>query len=257
MTLRTVEKDIEVAPGARQRMWTFGGTAPGPVLRGRVGDTFEITLVNDGSIGHSVDFHAGALAPDKPMRTIEPGERLVYRFRAERAGAWLYHCGTAPMLQHIGNGMYGAVVIDPPDLPEVDREYLLVASQLYLGAPGSEEQVAGMRANRPDAWAFNGAAAQYGKEPLTARAASGSASGWSRPDRATGSPSTWWAPSSTPSTRRAATCCARTTPEAPRCSIWLPPRAVSSRPASPRRGPTPSSTTTSGAPRPAPTARCG
>ncbi|MFP8883876.1 multicopper oxidase domain-containing protein [Streptomyces mangrovi] len=170
VTLRTVEKDIEVAPGVRQRMWTFGGTVPGPTLRGRVGDTFEITLVNDGSIGHSVDFHAGALAPDKPMRTIEPGQSLVYRFTAERAGAWLYHCGTAPMLQHIANGMYGAVVIDPPGLPEVDREYLLVASQLYLGAVGGEEQVARMRANTPDAWAFNGVAGQYAREPLTARA---------------------------------------------------------------------------------------
>ncbi|MFP8939989.1 multicopper oxidase domain-containing protein [Streptomyces fenghuangensis] len=170
VTLRTVEKDIEVAPGVRQRMWTFGGTAPGPTLRGRVGDTFEITLVNDGAMGHSIDFHAGALAPDKPMRTIEPGQSLVYRFTAERSGAWLYHCGTAPMLQHIANGMYGAVVIDPPGLPEVDREYLLVTSQLYLGAVGGEGRVARMRANRPDAWAFNGVAGQYAREPLTARA---------------------------------------------------------------------------------------
>lgn len=61
-------------------MWTFNGTAPGPVLRGRVGDVFEVTLVNDGTIDHGIDFHAGALAPDRPMRPIEPGERLVYRF---------------------------------------------------------------------------------------------------------------------------------------------------------------------------------
>ncbi|MFG3496632.1 multicopper oxidase domain-containing protein [Streptomyces sp. NPDC047886] len=168
--LRAVERDVEVAPGVRQRMWTFGGTAPGPVLRGKVGDVFEVTLVNDTGMGHGIDFHAGALAPDRPMRTIGPGEELVYRFTAERAGAWLYHCSTAPMLQHMGNGMYGAVVIDPPDLPAVDREYLLVSSQLYLGEPGSEGQVAKMRDNRPDAWAFNGVAAQYAKAPLTAKA---------------------------------------------------------------------------------------
>jgi nitrite reductase (NO-forming) len=104
------------------------------------------------------------------MRTIQPGERLVYRFRAERAGAWLYHCSTAPMLQHIGNGMYGAVIIDPPGLPEVDHEYALVSSELYLGTPGSEAQVAKMRVGNPDAWAFNGAAAQYAKAPLEAKA---------------------------------------------------------------------------------------
>lgn len=168
--LNAVEKDIEVAPGVRQRMWTFGGTSPGPVLRGTVGDTFEITLVNDTTMGHGIDFHAGALAPDRAMRTIEPGEELVYRFRAEHAGAWLYHCSTAPMLQHLGNGMFGAVIIDPPDLPPVDHEYLLVTSQLYLGTPGSSEQVAKMNSDSPDAWVFNGIAAQYTKGPLTARA---------------------------------------------------------------------------------------
>ncbi|WP_206306015.1 multicopper oxidase domain-containing protein [Streptomyces sp. RFCAC02] len=169
--LHAVRQTVEVAPGVEQEMWTFGGTAPGPTLRGRVGDTFEVTLVNDDpEMGHGIDFHAGALAPDGPMRTLEPGERLVYRFRADRAGAWLYHCSTAPMLQHIANGMHGALIIDPPDLAEVDREYVLVASELYLGTPGSEDQVARMTAGTPDAWTFNGVAAQYAHAPLDARA---------------------------------------------------------------------------------------
>ncbi|MGW4026964.1 multicopper oxidase domain-containing protein [Streptomyces sp. NPDC005009] len=171
LELRAIRTTAEVAPGVEQEMWTFGGTAPGPTLRGRVGDVFEITLVNDDdTMGHGIDFHAGSLAPDRPMRTLRPGERLVHRFRAERAGAWLYHCSTAPMLQHIGNGMYGAVVIDPPGLKEVDREYLLVSSELYLGTPGSTAQVTRMREGTPDAWVFNGVAAQYAKRPLTVKA---------------------------------------------------------------------------------------
>jgi nitrite reductase (NO-forming) len=169
--LHVRQRTVEVAPGVRQRMWTFGGTAPGPTLRGKVGDVFEVTLVNDDTtMGHGVDFHAGALSPDVPMRTLDPGERLVYRFRAERAGAWLYHCSTAPMLQHMGNGMYGAVIVDPPGLDAVDREYVLVSSELYLGTPGSAAQVAKMRADAPDAWVFNGVAAQYAKAPLRVRA---------------------------------------------------------------------------------------
>ena len=80
-----------------QRRWTFNGQSPGPTLHGRVGDIFDITLVNEGSIGHSIDFHAGSLAPEGPMRTIEPGQRLTYRFTATRAGAWLYHCSTMPI----------------------------------------------------------------------------------------------------------------------------------------------------------------
>jgi nitrite reductase (NO-forming) len=167
--LRVVEQDLEVAPGVRQRRWTFNGTAPGPVLRGAVGDVFEVTLVNDGTLGHGIDFHASALAPQGPMRVLAPGERLVYRFRAEQAGSWLYHCSAPPLLQHVGNGMYGAVVIDPPDLSPVDREYVLVAGELHLGEPGSPEQVATLRAGTPDAWTFNGTAAGYAQAPLAAR----------------------------------------------------------------------------------------
>jgi nitrite reductase (NO-forming) len=168
--LHATDRQLEVAPGVQQTMWTFGGTVPAPVLRGKIGDTFVITLVNDTTMGHGIDFHAGSLAPDVPMRTIQPGERLTYRFKAEHAGAWLYHCSTMPMLQHIANGMYGAVIIDPPHLPSVDREYVLVQGELYLGQPGSAAQVAKMREGRPDAWMFNGTAAGYDHAPLTARA---------------------------------------------------------------------------------------
>lgn len=169
MTLPVTEVEREVSAGITQRLWTFGGTAPGPTLHGKVGDVFEITLVNDGTIGHSIDFHAGALAPDRPMRTINPGERLVYRFTATRAGIWLYHCSTMPMSVHIANGMFGAVIIDPPDLPAVDREYLMVQSELYLGPRGGEVDADKVAAEKPDLVVFNGYAQQYDHAPLTAR----------------------------------------------------------------------------------------
>ncbi|HEU5109520.1 MAG TPA: multicopper oxidase domain-containing protein [Micromonosporaceae bacterium] len=169
LELRVREVVREVAPGVRQKLWTFNGTTPGPVLRGRIGDRFEITLVNDGSMDHGIDFHAGALAPDGPMRPIDPSQRLVYRFTATRAGIWMYHCSTMPMLHHIGNGMYGAVIIDPPDLPPVGREYVLVQSELYLGSDGEPGDLAKMQAERPDAVVFNGYVAQYAHRPLPAR----------------------------------------------------------------------------------------
>jgi nitrite reductase (NO-forming) len=170
LDLHVQEVQREVAPGVRQQLWTFNGTVPGPVLRGRIGDTFEITLINDGSLDHGVDFHAGALAPDQPMRPIAPSERLVYRFTATRAGIWMYHCSTMPMLHHIGNGMYGAVIIDPPGLAPVDHEYVLVQSELYLGADGQPGDLTKMQAEQPDAVVFNGYVSQYAHRPLTARA---------------------------------------------------------------------------------------
>ncbi|MFG3700764.1 multicopper oxidase domain-containing protein [Micromonospora sp. NPDC047620] len=168
--LRVREVEREVAPGVRQKLWTFDGMVPGPVLRGKVGDTFEITLINDGTVDHGIDFHAGAVAPDEVMRPIDPGQRLTYRFTATRAGIWMYHCSTMPMLHHIGNGMYGAVIIDPPDLPKVDREYVLVQSELYLGGDGEPGDLTKMQAERPDAVVFNGYVAQYAHRPLPARA---------------------------------------------------------------------------------------
>ena len=149
ITLPVTDVRREVAPGVTQTLWTFGGTAPGPTLHGRVGDVFEVTLVNDATMGHSIDFHAGTLAPDGPMRTISPGQSLTYTFTATRSGIWLYHCSTMPMSLHIANGMFGAVVIDPPDLAPVDREYLLVQSEMYLGPPGGVADPARIASGQP------------------------------------------------------------------------------------------------------------
>src|SRR5699024_2660755 len=56
-TFEVSEEPIEVAPGVTQTRWTFNGDSTGPTLRGKIGDKFKITLVNNGSMGHSVDFH--------------------------------------------------------------------------------------------------------------------------------------------------------------------------------------------------------
>jgi nitrite reductase (NO-forming) len=169
-TLTVTELERDVAPGVTARLWTFDGTAPGPVLHGEVGDTFVITLVNDGTVGHSIDFHAGSLSPERPMRTIAPGESLVYRFTATRAGIWMYHCSTMPMSGHIASGLFGAVVIEPPGLPDVDRSYVLTQSELYLGEPGGPVDMGKLRSETPDAVVFNGYANQYDHRPLRARA---------------------------------------------------------------------------------------
>jgi len=103
------------------------------------------------------------------MRTIAPGESLVYRFTATRAGIWMYHCSTMPMSAHIANGLFGAVVIEPRDLAPVDRSYLLVQSELYLGEQGGEVDMVKVAAEQRDAVVFNGVANQYDHDPLTAR----------------------------------------------------------------------------------------
>ncbi len=175
ITLEVEEVALEVAPGVWQQRWTYNGGQVGPTLHGRVGDIFEITLVNNGTMGHSIDFHASEVAPDNPMRTIPPGESLVYTFTANRSGIWMYHCSTMPMSSHIAAGMHGAVVIEPEGLPEVDRSYLVVQSEVYLGAGGaspadaSEVDAAQVATGAPDKVVFNGIANQYDQFPFRAR----------------------------------------------------------------------------------------
>jgi nitrite reductase (NO-forming) len=166
VAFRATETVLEVAPGVTQEMWTFNDVVPGPVLRGKVGDIFTITLTNEGKLGHSIDFHASKVAWNDEMRTIEPGESLVYQFEAKHAGVWMYHCGTAPALHHIGNGMFGAIIIDPPNLPPVDHELLLVQSELYPGPEGQPGDLTAMLDEDHAAVVFNGYVNQYQHRPI-------------------------------------------------------------------------------------------
>lgn len=165
------EEVRQIAPGHEQVVWLFDGQAPGPTLRGKLGDTFRITLHNKGTMSHSIDFHAGEVNPDTNMAQIPVGESLTYEFVADRYGVWMYHCATAPMSLHIANGMFGAVIIDPPAdsadvLSDVDEEYLLVASEMFLG-----EREVGADAQRVndrdyDLTAFNFYPNQYDLAPI-------------------------------------------------------------------------------------------
>jgi nitrite reductase (NO-forming) len=123
-------------------------------------------LRNEGEIGHSIDFHASQVAWDDEMRTLAPGEQLTYQFEAKHSGIFMYHCGTDPTLHHIGNGMHGAVVIDPPDLAPVDHEFVFIQSEIYTGPDGEPGDLDKMVNDEWDAVVFNGYVNQYKYEPI-------------------------------------------------------------------------------------------
>lgn len=165
------EKDMTVAKGFVQHVWTFNGTVPGPVIRVKLGDTVRIHLKNPASnkLAHSVDFHASQVAWNDEMTSINPGEEKLYEWKAEYAGVWMYHCGTSPALHHIANGMYGMVIVEPQGgLPAVDHEFALVQSEWYLGPQGEPASLtkAAAAAPAPDYVVFNGVANQYKDNPI-------------------------------------------------------------------------------------------
>ena len=175
VNLKLTDLTIEVAPGVNYSAWAWAGGAPGPVIHVRQGQLVKITLTNNGAIPHSVDFHAARIAPDKAFTDVAPGESVSYTFRANDAGVFMYHCGTKPVLMHIANGMYGAIVVEPPAgvLPKADENYVLVASEWYLASNGLDKpavfDMAKAHARQPDWMTFNGYAGQYVKHPLTAK----------------------------------------------------------------------------------------
>ena len=173
MTLKDMV--VEIAPGVKYNTWAFDGHgAPGPVVHAREGQTVEMTLTNGGAIPHSIDFHAARIAPNVAFKDVAPGESFTFRFKAGDPGVYMCHCGTKPVLAHIANGMYGAIVISPAKpLPKADKQYVLVASEWYMNGDGIAEpaslDMAKARATAPDWTTFNGYANQYVTHPLTAK----------------------------------------------------------------------------------------
>src|SRR5262245_7239010 len=164
---------VSIAPGVKYQAWTFGGTLPGPVIHVRQGQTVKVTLVNDSPMPHSVDFHAARIAPNVAFSDVAGGESKTFSFKANDPGVYMYHCGTAPAFVHIANGMYGAIVVEPANMPKADVQYVLVSSELYLDAPGDKApatmDLGKAQSVRPDWVVWNGYAAQYKTHPLTAK----------------------------------------------------------------------------------------
>jgi nitrite reductase (NO-forming) len=166
------EVPLRISDDTTVSAWTFDGDIPGPVVHIRQGDTVDFTLVNHGSIPHSMDFHAAVIDPKVAFRSVAPGQPVSYTFRAKYPGAFLYHCGTSPVLMHIVSGMVGAVIVDPPSPLPAAKEFVLVQSEYYLGTAAGGVQpfdYTKMLATIPDYVVFNGRPGQYMTAPIKAR----------------------------------------------------------------------------------------
>lgn len=176
--LRTVEVQGQLADKTTYNFWTFNGKVPGPMLRVRVGDTVEVHLKNDQNsiMVHSVDFHA-ATGPGggAEFTQTDPGAEKIVTFKALVPGLFVYHCATPSVPQHITNGMYGMILVEPEGgLPQVDREFYIMQGEVYtaqpFGAQGDQEMdYEKLISERPEYFIFNGAVGALTKaHPLRA-----------------------------------------------------------------------------------------
>jgi nitrite reductase (NO-forming) len=163
--LVATEKIIDV-DGKPMKLWTFNNSVPGPVLRAVVGDkvTIKISNAKDSKFLHSVDYHASRMTLGGGHVQVKPGEEGTFEFTAEYPGVFMYHCATAPVLHHIGMGMYGMLIVQPKEgFGKPMPEYAILQSELY----GSTEAI---EAKEPAAMAFNGIPSQYAKAPIRVKA---------------------------------------------------------------------------------------
>lgn len=157
---------IATNPPTPYQSMNFGRQVPAPTLRVTEGDTVRFTLANQGQMPHSIDFHAAQTAWSRNYQEIAPGGTFSFDWKASYPGVFMYHCGAAPVLMHMADGMYGAVIVDPKDGRPTAREYVLVQSEFY----GSGGQYAKMLSDPPDFVVFNGQALRYKTTPLLAKA---------------------------------------------------------------------------------------
>lgn len=133
LEVHEIEKPI--AEGVSYTFWTFGGTTPGSFIRVRQGDTVEFHLKNrpDSKMPHNIDLH-GVTGPGGGAASsfTAPGHESQFTFKALNQGLYVYHCATAPVGMHVANGMYGLILIEPPEgLPPVDHEYYVMQGDFY------------------------------------------------------------------------------------------------------------------------------
>ena len=133
--LEVIEKEMPIADGTTYTFWTFGGTVPGSFIRVRQGDTVEFHLENspNNKMPHNIDMH-GVTGPGGGAASsfTAPGHQSQFTFKALNQGVYVYHCATAPVGMHIANGMYGLMLVEPPEgLKKVDHEYYVMQGDFY------------------------------------------------------------------------------------------------------------------------------
>jgi nitrite reductase (NO-forming) len=177
LEVREVTKRL--ADGVEYVFWTFGGDVPGSFIRIREGDQVEFHLNNhqDSKMPHNIDLHA-VTGPGGGAASsfTAPGHTSQFSFKALNPGLYVYHCATAPVGMHVGNGMYGLILVEPKEgLPPVDREYYVMQGDFYTVGKYGEEGLQYFDMNkaideRPTYVLFNGAVgALVGDKALTAK----------------------------------------------------------------------------------------
>lgn len=135
--------------------WNCNGRVPGPTLRATEGDRIRVLFFNKGGHSHSLHFHGIHPAEMDGVKPIANGKATIYEFDAKPYGVHLYHCHVEPVTRHIGKGLYGMFIIDPPRARPPADEMVLI-----MGGYDINDD------NRNELYAFNGLPNYYMRHPI-------------------------------------------------------------------------------------------
>ncbi len=133
------QRQIEVADDSIVDAWTYDGSVPGPILRATEGDTLRLHLANRTSHAHNVHLHGRHSPQMDGWEPIPPGSAFTYEVVAEPFGVHPYHCHTSPLAEHIGRGLFGAMIIDPPGGRPEAHEVVLILNGWDVDGDGRNE----------------------------------------------------------------------------------------------------------------------
>ncbi len=153
--LSVIETTLEVAGGQYVKVWAYGGTVPGPVIRATVGDRVKISMSNRSETAHSIHFHGTHDVMQDGLERVGQGSSQVYEFDAGPAGLHPYHCHVPPYARHLRKGMFGAMLVDPVTPRAAAHEFILCLCGFDTTGDG-----------RNDIYTWNGLAGYYDRFPL-------------------------------------------------------------------------------------------
>ncbi|MDF5725769.1 MAG: multicopper oxidase domain-containing protein [Rhizonema sp. PD37] len=135
--------------------WNINGHVPGPTIRAKAGDRVRVIFNNIAGHSHSLHFHGIHAAEMDGVRPVRHKSSFIYEFDAEPFGVHLYHCHISPVIRHVGKGLYGMFIIDPPQgRPPADEMVL------EMGGYDTNED------GRNELYAFNGIPDFYMDHPI-------------------------------------------------------------------------------------------
>ncbi len=165
VNLETTETEGIIADSIPYTFWTFNNTVPGSFIRVREGDEITLNLKNAANsvLPHNIDLHAvNGPGGGAEATSSAPGQTTSFTFKALNPGLYVYHCAAPPVPMHIGNGMYGLILVEPAGgLPKVDREYYIMQGEFYTKISAAKKGLLEFDndkavAENPDYVLFNG-----------------------------------------------------------------------------------------------------